>query len=258
MSVSVIEHLIYKLRNVQIRAYPYPHLYIDSIFPNDFYQKLRKCWPLIESMKCIADTGRTTGNLYRERFILPLEDDAIGNLDLEVSHFWHDMASWLLGNRFKQEVMKTFESYFPTRFGKMPARLDCTPEALIVRDLTNYSISPHTDTPSRLLSLLFYCPQHNTGSHLGTSIYIPKDPGVELDPKLHHSLELFNRISTMEYRPNSLFAFLRTDHSYHGVETITAPEVERDLLLYDIRLQKIVMPAAKQKWQDRMISRLFK
>lgn len=245
MSASVVEHLIYKLRNVQIRSYPYPHLYIDSIFPDGFYQKLRKYWPSINSMQCIAETGRTRGNLYRERFILPLENDAVNKLDLEAAHFWLDMASWLLGNRFKQEVMKTFESYFPKRFGAKPARLDCSPEALIVRDLTNYSISPHTDTPSRLLSLLFYCPQHNTNNHLGTSIYIPKDPKVELDPKLHHSLELFNRISTMEYKPNSLFAFLRTDDSYHGVETITSPDVERDLLLYDIRLQKIVMPMPK-------------
>ena len=40
----------------------------------------------------------------------------------------------------------------------------------------------------------------------------------------------------MEYRPNSLFAFIKNDRSFHGVEPIGDHDVLRDILLYDIRV----------------------
>lgn len=40
---------------------------------------------------------------------------------------------------------------------------------------------------------------------------------------------------TLPYVPNVLFAFMKTPNSFHGVEPIEEPEVQRDLLLYDIR-----------------------
>jgi hypothetical protein len=42
---------------------------------------------------------------------------------------------------------------------------------------------------------------------------------------------------TMPYVPNALFAFMKTANSFHGVEPIQEPAVQRDLLLYDIRAQ---------------------
>jgi hypothetical protein len=39
----------------------------------------------------------------------------------------------------------------------------------------------------------------------------------------------------MDYRPNSLFTFFKTDNSFHRVEPITDDGARRDLLLYDIR-----------------------
>jgi hypothetical protein len=40
----------------------------------------------------------------------------------------------------------------------------------------------------------------------------------------------------MEYKPNTLFAFVKNDRSFHGVEPINEPDVLRDMLLYDIRV----------------------
>lgn len=262
MFASVAEHVIYKIRNAEMRQHPFPHFYIESIFPDDYYQKLRANWPAIADMTCLADTGRVTGNRYRERFILALESEAADKLSATQAQFWRETADGLLGDEFKLNVISAFEPFFPVRFGAMPARLETSAEALVVRDLSNYAITPHTDIPSRLLSLLFYCPKDDSQVHLGTSIYVPKDPSVALDPNLHYSIDLFTRIATMEYKPNSLFAFLRTDYSYHGVEMITAPDVERDLLLYDIRLQKVVMAAptatnTKKSWLERTLSRLI-
>ena len=56
--------------------------------------------------------------------------------------------------------------------------LRCTSgaDALAVRDHTNYSIGPHTDSPRRLITMLFYCPEDDGRPHLDNSIYWPLDP----------------------------------------------------------------------------------
>jgi len=47
---------------------------------------------------------------------------------------------------------------------------------------------------------------------------------------------LVRRVLTMEYLPNTLFAFMKTPQAFHGVEPITQENVRRDLLLYDIKV----------------------
>ena len=44
----------------------------------------------------------------------------------------------------------------------------------------------------------------------------------------------------MPYRPNSLFAFFKTDLAFHGVDRIEREHVTRDLLLYNIYVNKVV------------------
>ncbi len=43
---------------------------------------------------------------------------------------------------------------------------------------------------------------------------------------------------TAPYVPNTLFAFLKTPNAFHGVEPIAEPNIERALLLYDIKVAK--------------------
>jgi hypothetical protein len=44
----------------------------------------------------------------------------------------------------------------------------------------------------------------------------------------------------MEYRPNTLFAFFKTDRAFHGVDRISDANVVRDLLLYNLYVRKLV------------------
>ncbi len=88
----------------------------------------------------------------------------------------------------------------------------------------------------KLISLLFYCPDDDSRKHLGTSIYTPIDPDFRCAGGPHYPHERFTKVATMEYRPNALFAFFKTDNSFHGVDPIRDADVLRDLMLYDIRV----------------------
>ena len=58
----------------------------------------------------------------------------------------------------------------------------------------------------------------------------------------HHKREQFDLLLTMPYRPNTVFAFLKTPNSFHGVEPVLARDVRRDLLLYGIKVKDEVSP----------------
>jgi hypothetical protein len=242
-----------------MREYPYAHLYVDNVFPEDFYAQLRAHWPSAASLISLGDTGRVPKGAYPERFILPFSQAEINKLDANRRPFWLEFGNWFLGNRFMTAVIDKFEPQVRARFGDDIYRNTYGAESLIVRDLTNYSIGPHTDAPHRLLSMLFYCPDDDSRSHLGTSIYAPLDPDFRCAGGPHYPHQRFRKIRTMEYRRNSLFAFIKNDHSFHGVDPIGERNVERDVLLYDIRVERppAAEPAPGTGISLRMLQKLF-
>jgi len=52
--------------------------------------------------------------------------------------------------------------------------------------------------------------------------------------------------------PNALFGFFKTDYSFHGVEEIKDERIERNVLLYNIYVKKVVTAAkpaaATSRW----------
>ncbi len=82
--------------------------------------------------------------------------------------------------------------------------------------------------------MLFYLPAGASDPGLGTSLYRPKDPDFTCPGGPHHPVDRFERLRTVAYRPNTLFAFPKTHNCFHGVEPVPEGAV-RDLLFYDIR-----------------------
>jgi hypothetical protein len=238
ISSTVEEHVLYQIANAQMREYPYAHIYVENVFPEEFYSRMRTNWPATSSLVSLADTGRVSKGAYPERFILPFTQLELLKLGEERSPFWLDFGDWFLGNRFMTAVIDKFAQHVHARFGDMMYQNTYSVDSLIVRDLTNYSIGPHTDAPHRLLSLLFYCPDDNSRSHLGTSIYVPNDPDFRCSGGPHYPHNRFRKVRTMDYRRNSLFAFIKSDRSFHGVDPIGDQAVGRDVLLYDIRVNQ--------------------
>jgi hypothetical protein len=239
MYSGVNEYVIYQIANSPMREYPYPHIYVDSVFPPDFYRELRRNWPTAENLVTLESTGRVPRGAYPQRFIMPLRDDEVEKLPPDRRQFWKEFSEWLLGShRFMEALIEKFEPFVKQRFGAELPEVGFLAEALVVRDHTNYKIGPHTDATTRLMSLLFYCPDDDSLRHLGTSIYTPIDPDFRCQGGPHYPHKMFRKVVTMEYRPNTLFAFFKTDHSFHGVDPIKDADVLRDLLLYDIRVDE--------------------
>ena len=243
MFSSAEMQLTYKVANAPIQMYPYPHILVHDVFPEDFYRALRCHLPPASAYKSLKALDRVVGNYPDTRVVLPLTPEDVAALAEPYRSFWDATARWLVGGSFVRIVLQKFSPLLAQRFGD-PAALQYGHEALVVQDRTNYSLGPHTDSPSKVLSFLFYLPADASMPHLGTSMYLPKDPSFTCPGGPHHAFDRFERLLTVPYVPNTLFAFMKTENAFHGVEPIAEPNVERALLLYDIRVVPAQVPTS--------------
>ncbi len=232
---SSAEHqVVYRIANAPIQYYPFPHIYVRDVFPEAFYRQIRQHLPPRSALKSLKALGRVTGDYPETRQVLPLTPADVEQLDEPYRTFWNETAPWLLRGRLVHFIMTKFAAFIEQRFADAHTR-NFDVDALLVQDETNYVLDPHTDSPRKVLSFLFYLPQDDAKPHLGTSIYVPKDPSFECPGSTHWKPEGFEHVTTMPYLPNTLFAFLKTSQSFHGVERVQDAGVRRDLLLLDIQ-----------------------
>lgn len=260
MSFDVEEFVRYQIANAQVRPYPFPHFYVSPVFPEDFYQQLMARLPPTEVLEPIGEHGtvgvtdKVTGKFTPKsepRFIADLsklEEDEETRLQ---GHLWRDLSAWLLGDAFRDLMLEKFSVGISERFGA-GVQLRTDVEGRFVRDVHQYKNHPHTDQPAKLVSLLFYLPSNDALKRHGTVIYRPLDPGLRCEGITRHPFELFRKVATMSFMPNALFGFLKTDYSFHGVEEIRDERIERNVMLYNIYVRKVVRPqrraASKSIW----------
>lgn len=238
MSFDAESHVLYRVANAPLMPYPFPHFYVAEVFPPDFYRELRAQLPELAAYKRLDETGTVAKGAYKERFVCSLADLEEEEFASGKGKFWTELNLWLSADPFAHALMAKFGQAVAERFGAgVTPRLET--DLRLVRDFTHYAISPHTDAPRKLVSLLFYLPADDSMSHLGTSIYVPKDPSLRCEGTALHRFDGFRKAATMPFRPNSLFAFVKTDSAFHGVDQIADAGIARDLLLYNIYVTKL-------------------
>lgn len=228
-------HLAYRIGNAPILQFPFPHIYVENVFPQDFYRKLREHLPPKEHFSTLHALKRVKGAYPDTRLVLLLEPARVEALDEPYRSFWHEVGAWLLGGQFASMVLSKFSHFLDQRFGDARSQAFDN-EAMLVQDYSTYNLTPHTDRPSKVISFLFYLPEDDSLAHLGTSIYLPKDRRQVSDGTDHLPREAFDLLTTMPFRPNTLFGFVKTPNAFHGVEPVLEREVRRDLILYDIKV----------------------
>lgn len=207
---ALLGHLAYTICNARVNIYPFPHIYIENVFP----------WPVYDAMLANlppeGDYSSGVRDYNGRKFADPTAIEAFAALNDPF---------------FTQVACIPFLRFIQQRFpgDEFAHRTDLR----LVRDRINYAIGPHTDAPRKVLSYLFYLPSDNLLQEHGTSIYIANDPSFRCTGGPHYPFEHFLRIHTAPFKPNSMFAFFKTNYSFHGVEPITIPCV-RDVLLWNL------------------------
>ena len=153
------------------------------------------------------------------------------------ANFWLTFRNQMLGGGLKNFLISRFADILKNIHPNLQ-NYNTRSEILIVKDNENYALGPHTDSPKKLITILFYFPVDNSEENIGTSIYMPKDFKFNCPGGPHYKKEEFNLIYTAPFKSNSAFGFVKTNNSFHGVEKVNTTSY-RWLLLYDIYFEEM-------------------
>lgn len=230
-----LEHFVARLRSAEVIKEPYPHYYLEHVFPDDYYKTLLAHLPASDVYENLYEVTDLKLEHFRQRDQRDLKEGWTRALPAGLKEFWDEFDSWFLGPRLAEAVLDSFADPLGARLGERKSWPAVSVESQLIRHRAGYFLSPHSDLYTKLVVLLFYLAPDERGAHLGTSLYRPKRPGFACRESIHHPFEEFERVKTAPYRPNSLLAFVRSDVSFHGVEPLSERDVNacgRDVIQY--------------------------
>ena len=239
---EIVPHAIYRIANAAVRDYPFPHFYVEDLFPPDAYEVMLDRLPDRGGLPSVLDSGRVTTTTpkraasYDCRRTIRLNSPESDCLEQDDRNFWNAIGSDLGRTAFVQTLLGKFAPALQQRYAADAGDVQLHPICDLVCDAANYSLGPHTDHPKKVAVLLIFLAHDDSAPSLGTSLYVPRQDDFNCAGGGHYDFADFHRVFTAVYRPNSALGFLKTANSFHGVEPIEDADIARDLILYDIRI----------------------
>jgi hypothetical protein len=237
LSASLLSHFVTRLRAAEVVFDPFPHYYLEHVFPTEYYQALLRHLPTSAVYENWLPFTTLKLDHFQYRDQRDLNEGWTKNLPAELREFWDSFDEWFLRPELAQAVLEPFAEPLSARFGEGTPWPAISVESQLVRHRAGYFLQPHSDARHKIAVFLLYLAPDESALHLGTSLYRPKDRDFSCPDSKHHPFEDFVRVKTIPYKPNSMLAFMRSDVSFHGVEPLSEQDVTacgRDLIQYAI------------------------
>ena len=234
-------HAIYQIAHTPIRAYPFAHVFVEEVFPHDFYARLQALLPPDDAYA----VGSVGADGRPDQLAITARRARSERLDAERRAFWHgtlgaldhsDTGAWLIAKFYEALA----ERLGLGTDGAGPGR-DLRGSATLVRDRRPGGEGPGTGEPGAVAIAIFQLARNSNRRELGPTLYAPKDPALRCAGGKHHDRDAFDRIVTLPYRPNTLFAMPKTDASFIGFEPAETGDACRDILRFDLMLPARLM-----------------
>jgi hypothetical protein len=188
---SIKDYVLDKIETVDINTYPFYNLYIQDIFPEDFYKRLKDKMLYYKYNETLQNRNWDNPNFMNKKFHLTDVDDWEIS---QVKEVFDDPD-------IKGALMKKF--YFDTYSGEITFNQDMQ---FVFTDGGRFQ-KIHTDIPAQFISINFYLPEDDLTDQQeldnGTILY-----DKELNP-----------CKIVRYRGNSVSFFAPHFYSYHGFNT---------------------------------------
>lgn len=222
MYSGVVKHVVDKITGAKLETTPYNWIEVNGVWPEEFYNQMILNRIPNDCLFSLHELGRVKTQYSNDRKILELSPK-ITILSQPIRQFWENVYRIICNDIEPVLLAKLQATHKP--YGS---------EVLYTRDSNGFHLGPHTDRPDKILTALFYTPSTANNPELGTTIFVPHQQGFTDVGNTHFGYDNFTALKTVEYVPNKLFCFLKSDVSFHGVLPVDA-EVDRDLLIFDVK-----------------------
>jgi len=216
---AVLDRLIDKINAAPIDPLPDDNIFMEEVFPPDVYAQILAFLPEDAAYDYIDHRDAVLPDGTKTRKLLDLTHKTLMRLQPPCRDFWWNLNTVLSSTALQRAITQKFRRRMDEQFGGRWPRMVSVP--LFYRDLPGYRISIHPDAPFKIATMQFYFPRDNSQIHLGTSFHIKEGSDFRL-------------WKTNEFKPNSAYAFVRTNNSWHSVEQLAPHEASRDTLALTI------------------------
>jgi hypothetical protein len=244
--LGVMQQMLYNLFNSQIKHYPFTHWHTHNIFPIDFFREIKKNLP---NKKTYLDLSRKDTTFYSKKktnetnnYLFQIGGNNLKLLKKNKVLFWEEFLKAFSNDFFLISILNFILPFFSHKERQKIQKESISLEWNLIKNNSDFTLLPHTDVSPKLLNILFYIPSSKEYSQCGTSIYLPKIEKNRKDPSSRKQyltdsflpFNLFHKLKTFPYVPNSSFSFIRSDNSFHAVEPLKQDFIERDILNFII------------------------
>lgn len=219
---EILERLVDRVIHAPIDPAPSDNIYMENVFDPAIYQQILTRLPEDDIYQFIDHPDAKLPDGTRTRKLLDLTDASINRIKKEDQAFWQMIRTVMTSELLQRVIVQKFHAKLRHRFGNHVPELVTVP--IFYRDLPGYYINVHTDAPYKVATLQFYFPKDESQIHLGTSFH--RQVGNE-----------FPLYKTNQFKPNSAYAFARTDSSWHSVQQLGLHESKRDTLALTIYIK---------------------
>ena len=232
---ELVEHFVGALDNAEVEHAPFSHLFATQLFPSDVYSHLVGMLPHIHGYKSLnhRDAMRSDGTSTRE--VLPFNETFLEPLPDDQQDFLQLLRSVLDDRRVGEKYFELLAPDLAKRTtANIPADVEAYPKSGLFRDASGYRIQPHKDINTKIVTTQLYLPSDEQQRNFGTTLYKRSLKGRlirELNKISSTQRQEFDQVKTFPFLPNSGYAFIVGQKSWHGRESVPEGLGERYSLM---------------------------
>jgi hypothetical protein len=231
---DVLVHLLMRMASVKAEDQPFPHFFVENIFPQHVYDRMLASQPVPEAMVPMGEKHENGDGTYN-RHELALMPETMQSIAPEHRDFWTGVHRALTSPQFKMCVFGKLRAGLAYRYGCRPEdvnKIAGFPRTAIMRETRGYSIAPHPDGRRKVVTMQFAMPADESQKDLGTTFY-----ERSLSPRdWMQKPRGFRRAKQMPFLPNCAYGFAVLNNvglkSWHGREMIEGEQGTRSSLLH--------------------------
>lgn len=199
---------------------PFFHLEFKQVFPDEIYARMLAALPTAADYRPMSGRSKSAQADGRPtRVKTDLFPEYIRHLPAEKRPIWSLVGGVLCSRELKEVFRRKLAPGLERRFGPGFVRIGLYPMPILTRDISGYSIPPHTDTHWKGITVQLYLPPDDSATHIGT---------VFNERAADRS---FIKHSQMRFAPNTGYAFAVGTDTWHSVETVGPEITARDSIL---------------------------
>jgi hypothetical protein len=212
------KHLAALVETTPMDIAPFPHLELSNVFPAELYSEVIDNLPETRFYGELKHADALLPNGRSARRKLELRPARLRCLPSKLCVFWTAIAEALTSKMVMQAYRSKFSQILAERRSDSLVNAPFRPAAMLLRDLAGYKISIHTDSFRKAITTQYYLPRDFSQAHLGTSFHTD-EKGI------------FTNSRTLEFAPNTGYAFPVTENSWHSVQQTSDTHGERNSIM---------------------------